>query len=302
MGFHKIEDPEERDRSYVRTLRAHVDESEIDRCVLLAYDQVFDGAGKPDPGRSYLYIPNDYVRDIAAQNPSEFLYGASVSPLREDAIDELDRVKADGAVLVKLLPNSQGFDPADADLLPYWRKAAEIGLPILIHCGFEHTIPAIDQQFGDPRRLVPALEEGVEIIVAHGGTSGRFHFHETFGDTLALLARYPNLWADNSAMANVWRSRYLFELLQPNKLESRYGVAIERPFDRVLHGSDFPVPITPWAFVGKIERKQLKAARRLKNPIQQDVDLKRAAGVPDDCLVRGAVVLGVGSSGEKISR
>lgn len=293
MGFHRIADPAERDRAYASDLADLVRDSELDRCILLAFDQSYDGDGRGDRERTYMHIPNDYVRDVAREYPGEFLYGASVNPLRRYSLDELQRVSEDGAVVNKLLPNSQGFDPADPALRPYWRKSAEVGLPALVHCGFEHTIPAVDQAMGDPRRLVPALEEGATIVVAHGGTSGLFHLKETFGDTLEMLARYPNMWADNSAMANAWRSKYLFQLLDPDLLERRYGVALERPFDRFVHGSDYPVPITPWAFIGKIDGKVRREAARLTNPLQRDIALKRAAGVPEECLARGAKVLGV---------
>ena len=40
--------------------------------------------------------------------------GASVNPTRKDALDELERVAALGAVLNKVLPNAMVFDPADA--------------------------------------------------------------------------------------------------------------------------------------------------------------------------------------------
>lgn len=293
MGFHRIADPVKRDEAYVDGLATMVRDSELDRCVLLAFDEIYGSDGEAKCDKTYLYIPNDYVRSIRDGHPGEFLYGASVHPYRPDALDELSRVKEDGAFLNKLLPNSQGFDPADPVLKPYWRRSAEIGLPVLIHCGYEHTLPAVDQTYGDPLRLEPALDEGATVIVAHGGTSGRFHFRETFGDTLSLMVRYGNLWADDSAMANAWRSKYLFELLDPSKLEKKYGVSMERPLDRFIHGSDYPVPITPWAFTGKIDGGPRREAAKLTNPLQMDIALKRAAGVPDECLTRAADIFGI---------
>jgi len=293
MGFHKIPDPVERDRVYVDGLVGMVRDSELDRCVLLAFDEIYSKGGAPDRERTYLYIPNDHVRDVAPEHPGEFLYGASVHPHRPDALDALARAKEDGAVLNKLLPNSQAFDPADPALLAYWRRSAELALPVLIHCGYEHTIPAVNQGWGDPRRLEPALDCGAVLIAAHGGTSGRFHSRETFGDTLALMARYGNFLGDTSAMTNIWRSKYLFDLLAPERIERKYGVSLERPFDRFIHGSDYPVPVTSWAFVGRTKRADRARAACLDNPLQQDIALKRAAGVPDECLTRTALVLGI---------
>jgi len=259
--------------------------------VLLALDAVHDPNGEPRPGDTMLYASNDRVQTTCARHGDAFLFGASVHPYRADALDELDRVASLGAVLVKLLPNSQAFDPAAPRLLPYWRKLADLDLPLLIHCGFEHTLPAIDQAFGDPARLVPCLEEGATVIVAHGGSAGRFHARETFGGFLRLLERFPRCYGDTSALANWWRSKYLFELLDPDTLARRYGVKLEAPFDRFVHGSDFPVPSTPFAFSRCGDRRSRAAARASANPLDLDIALKRLAGVPNEVLSRAAKVL-----------
>jgi uncharacterized protein len=291
MGLHLVSDPVKQDRLYVERLAALVEESELDRVVLLAFDEIYDEKGKVDRDRTYLYVSNDYVRKVCDDRPDIFTFGASVHPSRNDALDELERVAQQGACLVKLLPNSQGFDPADPRFVGYWRKLADLDLPLLIHCGFEHTIPPIDQKLGDPVRVRSVLEEGVKVIVAHAGSSGKFHLHETFGDTLALLTKYQNCWCDTSALANFWRSKYLFELLDPPLLKRVYGVEIEDPFTRFIHGSDYPIPITPFAFIGRTNRAERRRISKLKNPLQMDIELKRLAGVPDECLTRTAEVL-----------
>ncbi len=293
MGLHLVSDPVKQDRLYVERLAVLVEESELDRVVLLAFDEIYDGKGKVDRDRTYLHVANDYVRKVCDDRPDIFAFGASVHPSRNDALDELERVAQQGACLVKLLPNSHNFDPADPRFVGYWRKLVDLDLPLLIHCGFEHTIPPIDQKLGDPVRVRPVLEEGVKVIVAHAGSSGKFHFHETFGDTLRLLNDCPNCWCDTSALANFWRTKYLFELLDPALLERKYGVEIENPFSRFVHGSDYPIPITPFAFIGRTNRAKRRRISKLTNPLQMDIELKRLAGVPDDCLTRTAEVLGL---------
>ncbi len=291
MGLHLVSDPAKQDRLYAGRLAALVEESELDRVVLLAFDEIYDTDGKVNRDRTYLHVPNDYVRKVCDDRPDVFAFGASVHPSRNDALDELERVASLGACLVKLLPNSHNFDPADPRFVKYWRKLVELDLPLLIHCGFEHTISPIDQELGYPVRVRPVLEEGVKVIVAHAGSSGKFHFYETFGDTLALLNDYPNCWCDTSALANFWRSKYLFELLDPSLLERKYGVVIEDPFTRFIHGSDYPIPITPFAFIGRTNRAKRRRISKLTNPLQMDIELKRLVGVPDECLTRTAQVL-----------
>jgi len=241
-----------------------------------------------------MYVSNDAVVSACSRFPEQLLPGASVHPYRPDALAELERTAGLGAVLVKLLPNSHGFDPAEARLKGYYRKLADLGLCLLIHGGYEHTIRVIDQAYGDPSRLRLALDQGVTVIVAHVGTAGLFHLRETFGAFLKLLERYPNCYGDISALDNVWRAKYLKQLLDPQRLCRKYGVQIDDPFGRLVHGSDFPIPVTPTAFVRGTTSAQRRRLRKNKNYLQRDIDLKRLLGVPDACLTRAYEELGIG--------
>ena len=290
--LHRLKDPVAQDARYAEMLAREVRASEIDKCVVLAFDQIFNRNGKPDSQQTYLYIPNEYVRDVAARYGDCFLYGASVHPFRPDALDELERVKANGAKLIKLLPNSQGFDPSDSRITPYYRKAGDLGLPLLFHCGYEHTIPAVNQQYGDPNRLVPALEMGVTIIIAHGGSSGRFHLKETFGDTVRLLQKFDNCYADNSAMTNFWRSQYMLAVFTPGLLERKYGVSSEKITGKFLHGTDYPIPLTPLAFATRLPRAERSRMKQISNFFDLDLAIKRAVGFNDQCFLNGARLLG----------
>ncbi len=294
LGLRGIKDPAKRDRAYVEKLAQWVKESELDRAVVLAFDEVYGRDGTVEPSITHTYTPNDFVSRVCLEYPDLFLFGASVHPYRKDALEELERVAALGAVLVKLLPNSHGFDPGLRQLVPYYRKASELGIPLLIHGGYEHTIPAIDQSFGFPERLRTALDEGTTVIVAHAGTAGRAHPHETLGQFLKLLVEYPNCFGDNSALTNLWRTQYLKQLLNPERLYRKYKVELEDPFSRLIQGSDFPIPTTPIAFRTRLSAADRRLVRKTKNPFQQDIIIKRLVGVPDACLVRAHDELGIG--------
>ncbi len=292
LGLHRIDEPFARDAAYVDHIAELVAGSELDRAVLLALDQVYDPSGQALENRTHLYVANDYVRDQVARYPEVFFYGASVHPYRADAAEELHRVAEQGAVLVKLLPNSQGFDPADPRLEGYYRTCADLGMPLLMHAGFEHTLPPIDQRFGDPLRLERALGAGVTTIVAHCGGAGLMHRRETFAGFVSLAKRYTNLWGDTAAMSNFWRVKYLWYLLDPQLCERKIGDRLEEPLKRLLHGSDFPIPITAWSFRGKIGKGDLvEALKHKKNTLQLDIELKRRAGLGDDILTRAAKTL-----------
>ncbi len=294
FGLLRIKDPARREQAYLEKLTTWVEQSELDRVVLLAFDQVYSASGDPDRLRTHTYISNNFVRGICERRPDLFLFGASIHPYRTDAVDALERAAEQGAVLVKLLPNSQGFDPADPQILPYFRKAGELKLPLLIHGGYEHTIPAIDQSFGDPLRLRAALDEGAIVIVAHAGTAGLMHRKETMGAFLHLASEYSNCYGDSSALTNLWRAKYLKQLLDPTRLERKYGVRLEDPMSRLIHGSDFPIPITPRAFQRQIGAKARRRLRAIDNPFQLDIEIKRVLGVPDACLTRAYDELKIG--------
>jgi predicted TIM-barrel fold metal-dependent hydrolase len=289
-----VTDREEHDHRYADRLAGWVRDSELDRAVLLAFDQVYTRDGEPDPARTYLHVTNDRAARICAAHPDALLLGASVHPFRPDALDELDRVRAAGAALIKLLPNSHGFDPGDERLAPYFRKLAELGLPLLIHGGYEHTLPVIDQRYGDPLRLKPALEAGATVIVAHCGSAGRFHRRETFGAFLELAATYPRCFGDTSSFTNFWRSQYMFQLLDPERLRQKYDVVPDDPLARLVHGSDYPIPITQFAFIGKTAGRERRQTRKASSHLQRDIELKRLAGLPDEILTRAHDDLGIG--------
>ena len=68
------------------------------RTVLLAFDQHHDAQGRPVPELTEFYTPNDYIISLVKRWPQLFLFGCSVHPYRKDALEELTRCRAAGAV------------------------------------------------------------------------------------------------------------------------------------------------------------------------------------------------------------
>jgi hypothetical protein len=279
------------DRAYADLLARHVRESpEVDRAVVFALDGVYDAAGRLDLARTHHMVSNDYLFDVCRERP-DLLPGASVNPARRDALEELDRVAERGAVLVKLLPNSQDFDPAEARHRAFFRRSAELGLPLVCHTGFEHSLPVSRQEYGDPRRLVAALEEGATVIAAHAGSSGFFHSIEYFDHFLALLDRYPSLYGDTAAFGTPVRRKYLLRLLgEPHLLA------------RLVHGSDFPIPVVSWTYADVLGPWRTVALWREKNPLTRDAAMKRSLGVPEAVFTRAAGILRIAGRQEGKSR
>jgi len=257
----------------------------VDGAVVLALDGVYRH-GVLDPNRTEVYLANDRLARELAPYPNLWL-GASVHPGRRDALTELQRVKADGAVLIKWLPNVQGIDPADPAHLTFARMLAKLELPLLVHTGGEYSFTRSDNRLGDPRRLEPLLAEGVTVIAAHAGGSGGADGRSHLEHLLELMARHPNLHADISALTQLNRRRQLPRLL--------CHPAITR---RLLYGSDFPLIgtalVSPWFFLPELGWSRTRELAAVANPWDRDLLLKRALGVPEEVFAAPARLLKVG--------
>jgi uncharacterized protein len=87
---------------------------------------------------------NARIRRLAVQNGQRFLPGCTVNPwFGREGIDELRRAAGEGARLVVLSPDLQGFclgDEVADDLLA---TAADLSVPVYVHTGsHSHSAPA----------------------------------------------------------------------------------------------------------------------------------------------------------------
>jgi predicted TIM-barrel fold metal-dependent hydrolase len=250
----------------------------VDQIVILAHDAVFSRNGERLDEQTHFYIPNDYVLALAREH-SRLLPAASIHPYRKDALEELDRVVEEGAVLIKWLPNTQGFDPSDRKNIPFFRKLLEYQLPLLCHTGPEFALKPLDQSLGHPFRLQLALEEGVTVIAAHGGGWGwvpGFGFKRF----VEMLLKYSHFYTDTSALTLPPRSRYLLTFLDRPELHAK-----------LVHGSDYPLPVSPWPFVHRLAFKEARRIAAIPSPFDRDLLIKRALGFPESVFERAAGLL-----------
>ena len=263
------------DEAYAAKLLSFARESSLDAVVLLAMDLPRSDDGKVLEEKTSFYVPNERVLELGAKHP-EFIPACSIHPGRPDAMDELDKCIEGGAKVMKLLPNCHNANCSDSAFRPFWERMAKAGMVFLAHTGGEYTVPVLNKAYADPRVLRLPAECGVVTIAAHAaGRSGLIDPDYT-GDLIKMFGEYPNLFADNSALATPNRWRTIKKLLPPEVCS------------RVLHGSDFPVPtggFGPW--VGRrIRWRDLRAASSTPNVIERDVQLKVAMGFPEETFTR----------------
>ncbi len=260
----------------------------IDRAMLLAHELPYRDDGTPLTEQASFYVSNDHVLGLASRHP-EFIPAVSIHPSRRDALDELEKCLAGGAAALKCLPNVQGIDWNDRRHTRFLERMAEARLPLLAHTGSERTMPVMDAKLASPRVLTRPLEIGVTCIAAHCGT-GMMLLDPDYLDVFAeMVARFPNLYGDNSALAS------LSFRLRPSALRRLTSGPLA---ERILHGSDLPVPssgLLPWA--GRmITWRDYRAAAVIENPLERDAQLKRAMGFSADTFTRAGVVLRLAGS------
>ncbi len=244
---------------------------ELDAAVVLAFDGVRHDDGSLDAERTHFYVTNDYVIDLCRRHP-KMRFGASVHPFRTDAVAEVERCVAAGAVLLKWLPIVQGFSPADPRCIPLYEALAHHKLPLLSHTGGERSLIRVNDAWADPRLLEPALQRGVTVIAAHCGTRSTFTEPDYFDAWAEMARRHENLYGDTAALCLPARWHALRRLL-------------DDPFllGRVVHGSDWPIPPIPpptgWGLLGE------------RNWLRRDALVKRRLGFDSAYFDRAAAVL-----------
>lgn len=174
---------------------------------------------------SGICVPNELIAEYAAQHPDKVEGWTSVDPNEPDCIEQLeysvDTLKLKG---LKLGPVYQHFDPQDRKHWPFFKKAQQLGLPIMWHQGT--TFPsAAKLKWGLPLQLEDIAMDfpDLKMIIAHLG-------HPWEVDTMVLIRKCPNMYTDISAVHyRPWR------YWQAMVTAMEYGVE-----HKILPGSDFP--------------------------------------------------------------
>ncbi len=257
----------------------------VSKAVLLALDGVVGADGKLDTNRTEVYVPDEFVAEMAARH-TNLLFGASVNPYRTDALERLDWAKAHGAVLIKWIPPIMEINPDDPRLIPFYQKMAALNLPLLSHTGKEKSFSHAEESLGDPEKLRLPLSLGVTVIAAHTASAARYQ-GERGPDRLArLMGQYPNLYTDISALTQINRLGALKEALTKPEFSGR-----------LVYGTDFPLIntalVSPWYSL-RLSLREKWSIWRTNNPWDRDVLMKHDLGAPTEVFARPAKMFAPG--------
>lgn len=247
----------------------------------LAFDWAHDDHGRADENASVFHVPDAYALRTAAEinrrnnaaDPPLMVTALSIHPYRADALTALHAGADAGALLVKWLPPAHNIDPADPRTVQFARECKALGMPLLIHTGTEARMLNAHPRWNDPTLLRPLLNTGATVIAAHMGMAPSARY---FDEWTAMLGDWPNLYGDTAALP-------LF-FPWPRRLIR----ALDRPFvaDRILHGSDWPVPSWVGSYWPMVPAAALRRLSRIGNRLWRDVAAKLAAGLPKECFTR----------------
>lgn len=257
--------PREANQKYLDDLLGELRASRhVQKAVLLGMDGHYDSNGVLSLAHTDLLVGNDYVLKMAKAHPNELLAGVSINPQRRDAVEEVHRCADAGATLVKVLPNAQQFNPADPRYKTFYRALAERKLPFLSHVGYEFSLIGKDQSVGDPERLRVALDEGATVIAAHACSYGLILFEKFLPTLRDFVKRYPNFYADISALTLPNRFRMLLHLRRYPEIQ-----------ERLLFGTDYPLSVFHIAAWGRVGFGPLRNMIRTKNRFDRQVAVCR---------------------------
>jgi len=170
-------------------------------------------------------IPNDTVKAQVDLASDRLVFFTSVNPSEEGYMAELERTHRNlGAKGIKLAPIYQGVHPLDKRYRKIYSYAEKHGLPILIHMAttFTNDFPL---EYARPVHMDEIAIDfpDLKIVIAHLG-------HPWNGETISIIRRQPNVYADISAL--YYRPWQFYNAMQ---LLVEYGT-----WKKVFFGSDFP--------------------------------------------------------------
>ncbi|MBQ3567239.1 MAG: amidohydrolase [Oscillospiraceae bacterium] len=194
----------------VNGLIKHMDECGVDISVILPI------ATKP----SQQTIINSWAEEIKSDRICPF---GSVHPDAEDAVTELENIKAMGLYGVKLHPDYQNFMADDEKAYPIYEKCSQLGLPIVFHAGYDPLSP--DKVHGKPKAFAQIHSDfpKLTMILAHLGGMYRWEQVEKY-----IAGTDGNVYLDVSYTAGEIGQKIL------NRIVSLHGT------DRILMASDCP--------------------------------------------------------------
>jgi predicted TIM-barrel fold metal-dependent hydrolase len=174
---------------------------------------------------------NDFTASKVKEYPDRLVGFSFIHPGCKDAPGELERCAKMGFKAVKIQGSLLRFFPEDERMIGVYKKAADLGIPIMTHCGpnvenFAKDPKEIkERQYAEPKGWLPILKRfpGLKLSLAH--FAGATHYYE---DALEVMDQFPGVMTDTAMVMYKWNTE------EATKFVKRVGA------DRVIFGTDYP--------------------------------------------------------------
>ena len=171
----------------LETFFLQMEVSGIDTSVLLPIDCT--------TSRDCKIYSNEQIAELVDDGEGKLIGFASVDPNLASSADDLEKAVKDlGLVGLKLAPGIQEFRPDEEKHFQLYETASDLGIPIMMHSGLSWE-PRSRLANSHPAHLeeVAFRLPKLRICIAHFGWPWVM-------DTVALLMKYRNLYADTSCL------------------------------------------------------------------------------------------------------
>lgn len=166
-------------------------------------------------------VDNEAVIEMCAGQEALIPFGTVYPALHYDLPAYLGELVAKGIRGIKLYPTYNLFYPNDSVLYPFYAKAEQLGIPIMVHTGTS-VFPGSRIKYGDPLLLDDVAVDFPElrILLSHAGRP----FWHSQAEFLARL--HKNVYLDIAGL--------------PPKNLLRYLPNTQRLTQKMVFGSDWP--------------------------------------------------------------
>lgn len=179
----------------------------------------------------------------------------------------------------------------DSSIIPFYKMMAHYNIALISHSGEEHAVEADEHQaYGNPLGFQLALDQGVQVILAHAATTG--HHVDPSKPELGKQPAYQLL---AQMMDNPKYQDQLFLDLSAISLYNHLGPQLDTLLQRtdwhhrMMDGSDYPLPAINFlirtktllkkGYITQLERKRLNEVYQV-NPLLFDLLVKRVLKHP----------------------
>ncbi|UFJ42474.1 amidohydrolase family protein [Brevibacillus humidisoli] len=201
------------------SLLAEMDRAGVERAVLLAFN------ARRTLG---VHVTNELVGKWCSQVPQRFLglasYDGRDSLRKRELVLDRKRYRLSG---YKLAYGYLAMAPDEPDWWPLYEDALEHDLPVLVHMGFS-PIKRVSLRHCHPGLLEPVLSRypSLKLVIAHMGWPW-------ISETIELMARYPNTYADLSIVSRYQPIEQVVEIFSKAAAAGVEG--------KLLFGTDYPM-------------------------------------------------------------